>query len=58
MAQRDLDLDLGRGAIGLMQLQPATATRYGVKNIYDPEQNVRAVAAARASVFTASLNVN
>jgi soluble lytic murein transglycosylase-like protein len=23
-------------------MQPATARRYGVKNIYDPEQNVRA----------------
>ena len=31
-----------KGAIGLMQLQPATAKRYGVKDIYDPEQNVRA----------------
>jgi len=31
-----------KGAIGLMQLQPAPAKRYGVKNIYDPEQNVRA----------------
>jgi soluble lytic murein transglycosylase-like protein len=31
-----------KGAVGLMQLQPATARRYGVRDIYDPEQNVRA----------------
>ncbi len=31
-----------KGAVGLMQLQPATARRYGVKDIYNPEQNVRA----------------
>jgi soluble lytic murein transglycosylase-like protein len=31
-----------KGAVGLMQLQPATARRYGVKDIYDPGQNVRA----------------
>ncbi len=30
-----------RGAVGLMQLTPATATRFGVSNRYDPRQNVR-----------------
>jgi len=28
------------GAIGLMQLMPATASRFGVKRIHDPEENV------------------
>ena len=30
------------GAIGLMQLLPATARRYGVYDLLDPEQNIRA----------------
>ena len=31
-----------RGARGLMQLMPATARLYGVRDVFDPEQNVRA----------------
>ncbi|MFQ5993745.1 MAG: lytic transglycosylase domain-containing protein [Acidiferrobacterales bacterium] len=31
-----------KGASGLMQLMPDTAHRYGVSDIYDPVQNVRA----------------
>ena len=31
-----------RGAVGLMQLLPSTARRYGVADAFDPEQNVAA----------------
>lgn len=30
-----------KGAIGLMQLLPETAKRFGVKNIHNPEQNIK-----------------
>lgn len=31
-----------KGALGLMQLMPETASRYGIHDVYDPRDNIRA----------------
>jgi soluble lytic murein transglycosylase-like protein len=31
-----------KGAVGLMQVMPATARQYGITNLYDPSSNIRA----------------
>ena len=41
-----------RGAIGLMQLLPSTARRYGAFNAFDPEQNIVAGAHYLADLIT------
>jgi soluble lytic murein transglycosylase-like protein len=41
-----------RGAVGLMQLLPTTARRYGAFNAFDPEQNIRAGARYLADLIT------
>lgn len=41
----DPDAVSRKGAVGLMQLMPATAERYGVRDRHDPEQNLRGGAA-------------
>jgi soluble lytic murein transglycosylase-like protein len=40
-----------RGAVGLMQLMPETARRYGATNRYDPKQNVHAGARYLSSLI-------
>jgi soluble lytic murein transglycosylase-like protein len=41
-----------RGAVGLMQLLPSTARRFGAFNAFDPEQNIRAGAQYLAELIS------
>lgn len=40
-----------RGAIGLMQIKESTGRRYGIDNIYDPEDNIKAGTSYLHSMF-------
>lgn len=40
-SQFRINANSGKGAEGLMQLIPTTAARYGVDNIFDPEDNIK-----------------
>lgn len=38
----DAEAISSRGAVGLMQVMPQTARRYGITNVHDPAQNIQA----------------
>jgi soluble lytic murein transglycosylase-like protein len=47
----DANARSSKGALGLMQLMPATARQYGVRNAYDPHQNLRGGATHLSSLL-------